>query len=153
MCPTAITTSPSSNISHSISLVDQLTQNHLLHDHRGATSSAILGPFYRENSPRYPNGGDIVQKHFKDEETAYVHGRVMDAHSGKPLPGVVIEVWHTAPNGLYEQQDPEQPEFNLRGTFVSDADGFYAYKCLKPTSYPIPYDGPAGDILQAQGRQ
>ncbi|TGZ79525.1 aromatic compound dioxygenase [Ascodesmis nigricans] len=133
-------------------LVDHITQAHILHTSHGATPSAILGPFYRENSPRYPNGGDIVQKHFEGEETALVHGRVIDIHTKQPLAGVTIEVWHTAPNGLYEQQDPEQPEFNLRGTVVSDEDGRYAFKCLKPTSYPIPYDGPAGDILQAQGR-
>ncbi|KAK9310991.1 Intradiol ring-cleavage dioxygenase [Lipomyces starkeyi] len=71
---------------------------------------------------------------------------------GPPIEGAKVEVWHTAPNGLYEQQDPEQPEYNLRGTFYTDKDGVYEFVGLRPTSYPIPFDGPAGDILRLLDR-
>jgi catechol 1,2-dioxygenase len=128
------------------SLVDALTNKAV-----GAqTESAVLGPFYRENAPVLPNGASIVQGGVPGE-TVLVQGRVTGPN-GKPIEGAEIDVWETSPNGLYEQQDPEQPEMNLRGLFRSDAEGRYAFRCLKPVSYPIPFDGPAGDLLQLMGR-
>lgn len=129
------------------SLVDSITYALEDTDH---TSTAIIGPFYRPNSPRYPYGGSIIQKDLGGQKT-WVHGRVTDNH-GNPLVGSHLEVWHTAPNGLYEQQDPDQPDYNLRGTVTTNEKGEYAYICLKPTNYPIPYDGPAGDLLQLMDR-
>ncbi|KAI5780858.1 putative dioxygenase [Geopyxis carbonaria] len=135
------------------SLVDQITQETMLHS--GAsdiTLSAILGPFYRENAPKYENGTDIVLKHMEGEDTAFIQGQVLDANTGLPLVGAEVDVWHTAPNGLYEQQDPDQPDWNLRGVFTTDSEGRYSMYALRPTSYPIPFDGPAGDILKLMGR-
>ncbi|CDS01020.1 related to hydroxyquinol-1,2-dioxygenase [Sporisorium scitamineum] len=123
-----------------------------------ATQSAILGPFFRAGAPRYPNGSDIVLDHNiksaegKTGESTYMHGHVTDAVTGKPVVGAVIDVWHAGPNGLYEQQDPNQPDFNYRGKFTTDENGYYALRCLRPTSYPIPYDGGAGDILKLLDR-
>lgn len=128
-------------------LVDTLTHSSDTADH---TSSAIVGPFYRDGSPEYPKGASIIQKDVGGEKTL-VSGRIMDTN-GNPLVGVKLEVWHCAPNGLYEQQDPDQPEYNLRGTFFSDDDGYYAFVGLRPTAYPIPYDGPAGKLLQIMDR-
>ncbi|EGW35392.1 hydroxyquinol 1,2 dioxygenase [Spathaspora passalidarum NRRL Y-27907] len=128
-------------------LVDTLTH---ASDSVGHTSSAIIGPFYRDNSPEYPYGGSIIQKEVGGEKT-WVSGIVTDTN-GKPLAGAKIEVWHCAPNGLYEQQDPDQPDYNLRGTFYADEQGKYAFIGLRPTAYPIPYDGPAGDLLQMMDR-
>lgn len=129
------------------SLVDAITYHLEESDH---TSSAIIGPFYRPNSPKYEYGQSIIQKDMGGHLT-WVHGRVTDTH-GKPLAGAQLEVWHTAPNGLYEQQDDEQPDYNLRGTFTANENGEYAYIALRPTNYPIPYDGPAGDLLQMMDR-
>lgn len=129
------------------SLVDSLTHSLDSTDH---TSSAIVGPFYREGSPIYPKGGSIIQKDVGGPKTLF-KGKVVD-QKGIPLGGVKIEVWHCAPNGLYEQQDPDQPEYNLRGTFFTDADGSYEFIGLRPTPYPIPYDGPAGDLLKLMDR-
>ncbi|WOK35816.1 intradiol ring-cleavage dioxygenase [Sphingomonas sp. C3-2] len=128
------------------SLVDALTN----HAEGGATESAVLGPFFREDAPRIANGESIVRGGMAGE-TVFVEGYVTDAE-GKPIEGAEIDVWETSPNGLYEQQDPDQPEMNLRGKLFSDANGYYAYKALKPVSYPIPFDGPAGDLLQLMGR-
>lgn len=71
----------------------------------------------------------------------HMHGTVTDYTTGKPISNVEIDIWHTAPNGLYEQQDPEQPDMNLRGRFYTDSAGRYDFYCLRPTSYPIPNDG------------
>jgi len=73
--------------------------------------------------------------------------------TGQPIENAELDVWHTAPNGLYEQQDPNQPDMNLRGRFTTGPDGKYSFYCLRPTSYPIPFDGPAGKVLQLLDRQ
>lgn len=123
-----------------------------------ATQSAILGPFYRTGAPEYPNGSDIVLDHSikssegKTGETCFMYGTVTDAATGKPVVGAKIDIWHTGPNGLYEQQDPAQPDFNYRGKFTTDSNGKYSLRCLRPTAYPIPYDGGAGDILKLLDR-
>lgn len=39
--------------------------------------------------------------------------------------------------GLYEQQDADQPDHNLRGVFKTDEDGRYGFYCLRPTPYPV----------------
>ena len=115
------------------------------------TSSAILGPFWRENAPVLPNGASIIQGGVEGGELALVQGRVLSI-DGQPIEGAVVNVWETAPNGLYEQQDPNQPDYNLRGAFRTDAEGRYAFRGLRPTEYPIPFDGPAGDLLQMMDR-
>lgn len=86
-----------------------------------------------------------------DDEPVFFHGVVRDLN-GEPVEGALIEVWQTAPNGMYEGQDPEQPEGNLRGRFHTNAEGAYAFHSIKPTSYPIPTDGPVGRMLVATGR-
>lgn len=121
------------------------------------TSSAILGPFFREDAPALPMGADIVKDHSttdangKKGEVTFMHGVVTDVH-GQPIEGAVIDVWHDAINGYYEQQDDSQPEYNCRGKFTTGADGKYSFHCLKPVAYPIPYDSTTGDILRALDR-
>jgi catechol 1,2-dioxygenase len=121
-----------------------------------ATSSAILGPFWRPNAPILPMGSSIVSSLpascGPDADHTYLHGRVLSASTGQPVEGAELDIWHTAPNGLYEQQDEEQEEMNLRGRFVTGKDGRYALYCLRPTSYPIPDDGPGGKLLKLLDR-
>ncbi|KAK9380043.1 Intradiol ring-cleavage dioxygenase [Kockiozyma suomiensis] len=135
------------------SLVDAVTYDveQEADDETRTTKTCIIGPFYRENSPVYKNGDSIIQKELPGGDTSVVNGFVRSS-DGSPIENAKVEVWHTAPNGLYEQQDPEQPDYNLRGTFYTDKNGFYEFIGLRPTSYPIPFDGPAGDILQILGR-
>lgn len=83
---------------------------------------------------------------------AFMYGRVVDFATKKPLVGATVEVWQASTNGLYEQQDPDQAEFNLRGKFKTDAEGRYCFYCLRPTPYPVPDDGPAGRMLQLMDR-
>jgi catechol 1,2-dioxygenase len=81
-----------------------------------------------------------------------MHGRVVDSATDEQVEGVIIDVWEASTNGLYEHQDPNQEDFNLCGKFKTDANGEYAFYCLKPTPYPNPFDGPAGKILQMLDR-
>jgi catechol 1,2-dioxygenase len=76
---------------------------------------------------------------------------VVDVH-GKPVRGAEVDVWQASPEGFYENQDPAQPDMNLRGTFVTDDDGRIACRSVRPSGYPVPVTGPVGDLLRAQGR-
>lgn len=116
----------------------------------GESESTVLGPFYRENPPVLPKGGSVIQKGFDNCQSVRVAGRILDT-AGKPIEGVTIDVWEDAPNGLYEQQDPDQPDYNLRGRFKTDATGEYEFVALRPQPYPIPYDGAAGELLNYMG--
>ena len=136
------------------SLVDEITYKLVSAAADEPTASAILGPFYRSNAPSLPNGGCIVSQALNATgDRTWVHGSVTDFTTGKPIAGAVVDVWHAAPNGLYEQQDPDQPEMNLRGRFTTDAEGKYNFYCLRPPPYPIPFDGPSGRVLKALDRQ
>jgi catechol 1,2-dioxygenase len=140
------------------SLVDEITSRTLATSD-AETPSAILGPFYRHDAPLLPNGSSIIQNLRPSvpwyeqavADSAFVTGRVLSS-SGAPIQGAVVDVWHTAPNGLYEQQDESQPEMNFRGRFETDSQGRYAFYALRPVPYPIPDDGPAGRLLDLLDR-
>ena len=115
----------------------------------GATESTVLGPFHRADAPRYDNGQSMSQDG-KGEEVRIL-GRVTDSQ-GNPIAGATLDVWQTAANGLYEVQDAGQPDFNLRGLYTTDDIGAYEVVTVKPVSYPVPDDGPAGQLLRTLGR-
>lgn len=115
----------------------------------GATESTVLGPFYIPGAPELAIGADIA--HGSLGAPAEISGRVLD-RDGRPIAGAVLDVWQTATNGLYSIQDPEQDRYNLRGRFRTGGDGRYAFRTVKPVSYPVPTDGPVGRILDAMGR-
>ena len=114
------------------------------------TASTVLGPFFRENAPVMPKGASTVQKAFEGQETVHVEGYVRDP-DGKPIPGAILDIWEDAPNGLYENHDPDQPDYNLRGRFETDENGHYAFRALRPVPYPIPDDATAGELIRAMG--
>jgi catechol 1,2-dioxygenase len=134
------------------SLVDEITFKLAAEAADQPTSTAILGPFWRKDAPHRKMGDTIILKEMSDGDYTWMHGKVIDFRTGKPIEGACLDVWHTAPNGMYEQQDADQPDFNLRGRFTTGPDGTYNFYCLRPTSYPIPYDGPAGKLLQLLDR-
>lgn len=115
----------------------------------GATESTVFGPFYREGAAELPMGATIS----KDGrgEPVVVTGQVLST-DGTPIAHALLDVWETDENGLYEQQDPEQPDMNLRGKFRTDSQGRYCFVGIKPVSYAIPDDGPVGQLLRALGR-
>ncbi|KAI1132992.1 Intradiol ring-cleavage dioxygenase [Nemania abortiva] len=125
------------------SLVDEITSKLLSRTTSGkdtTTPSAVLGPFYRANAPLLANGSSIISASarntpwYKDAAhlLAHISGRVVSASTHKPIPNALVEIWLAGPNGLYEQQDPDQPDMNLRGQFRTDEDGRYEiYACEK----------------------
>jgi hydroxyquinol 1,2-dioxygenase len=115
----------------------------------GATESTVLGPFYRPDARELPAGGSISLD--GRGEPAVVSGSVLST-DGTPIAGALLDVWEGNEDGLYEQQDPGQPDMNLRGRFRTDAEGRYAIVAMKPVSYPVPDDGPVGEMLRAIGR-
>jgi catechol 1,2-dioxygenase len=114
------------------------------------SSANLLGPFWRAESPRTENGGSLLRSPTPGQ-TLYFQGWVRDAE-GQPVAGAEVDVWHASPVGLYENQDPEQAEMNLRGKFTTDANGEFNFRTIKPAGYPIPINGPVGALLGAQKR-
>jgi catechol 1,2-dioxygenase len=117
---------------------------------RGESDAALLGPFWRANSPPCANG-DSIARDARGGGPLAVHGEVVDLQ-GKPVAGALVDVWQASPVGLYENQDPDQPEHNLRGRFETDAQGRFHFRTVKPAGYPVPTDGPCGELLRAQDR-
>ncbi|MEB3043630.1 intradiol ring-cleavage dioxygenase [Rhizobium mulingense] len=114
------------------------------------TSQSLLGPFWRLNSPRVENGGTIIRSETPGTPL-FVHAKVID-REGKPVAGAEVDVWHASPVGLYENQDPDQAEMNLRGKLTTDEEGRFWFRTVKMVGYPIPVDGVVGRLLKAQGR-
>jgi catechol 1,2-dioxygenase len=114
------------------------------------TQANLLGPFWREDQPPMPSGASLVRSATPGPALA-VNVSVED-DGGRPVEGAEVDVWHSSPEGLYENQDPTQAEMNLRGRFLTDAAGKFDFKSVKPAGYPIPIDGPVGELVKATGR-
>lgn len=114
------------------------------------TAANLLGPFWRMHSPHTDSGASIVRSPTPGP-ALFVNARVTDQHDN-PIDGAEVDVWHPSPKGLYEQQDPEQAEMNLRGKLTTDAGGRIHFRSVMPAGYPIPIDGPVGDLIRAQRR-
>lgn len=114
------------------------------------TAAALLGPFWRMNSPVTEHGGSLIRSPTPGPQL-FANVRILDPH-GKPIEGVEVDVWHSSPVGMYENQDPNQADMNLRGKFFTDAEGRFSFRSTKPAGYPVPTDGPVGDMLRAQER-
>jgi len=118
----------------------------------GSTDSTVFGPFWVSGSPHLENGARIARgPEAALGATTVVHG-VVKGKGGLPLSGSSVDVWQASPEGLYDVQDPAQPEMNLRGLFHTDDQGRFWFVTVKPAAYPIPDDGPVGDMLRATGR-
>jgi len=113
-----------------------------------ATEATVVGPFFTENSPEIQNGGDISSG--APGEPCWVEGSVRD-HAGRPLPGALIEVWEADSDGLYDVQYTDG-RTAARAHLHTDHQGGYRFWGITPTPYPIPHDGPVGQLLEAAGR-
>lgn len=116
---------------------------------RDATEPTILGPFYLPGAPQRATGEQIGRP--QDGSPVLIRGRVTDV-AGGPVAGATLDVWQGSGNGLYDIQDPEQPPYNLRGVFITGPDGRYEFRAVRPVSYPIPTDGPVGDLIRHAAR-
>lgn len=116
----------------------------------GATESTVFGPFHLEGAPELPMG-TCISADGKGEICLY-QGRVLDL-GGRPIENALVDVWSDNADGFYDVQQPDlQPKWNNRGVFRTGPDGTYAFRGIKPVSYPIPDDGPVGQMLAALGR-
>jgi len=81
-----------------------------------------------------------------------VSGKIVD-HKGKPAKGTVLALWQNSGNGLYAQQDAQQSPTNYHARMKIADDGTFCYSTVRPVSYTVPDDGPAGDMLRVLGRE
>lgn len=113
-----------------------------------ATEATVFGPFFVEGAPRIENGQDMAFG--AAGQPCWVEGRVTDA-DGNPVAGARIEVWEADEDGFYDVQYGDG-RTAARAHLFSEEDGTYRFWGITPTPYPIPYDGPVGQMLQAVGR-
>ncbi len=125
-------------------LVDAI--NH--HKPDGATESTVLGPFYVRGAPDMPLGANIAEG--VEGEPVYFSGIVMSS-DGAAIGGATLDIWSTDGAGQYDVQRPDG-ELRARGRITTDAQGRYAFWTVKPVSYPIPIDGPVGQMMLELGR-
>jgi hydroxyquinol 1,2-dioxygenase len=112
------------------------------------TQATVVGPFFVEDSPAVPLGGDI--SFGASGEPCWVEGTVTDS-SGRPVAGARLEVWEADDDGRYDVQYPDG-RVSARGHLFTDDDGRYRFWAVTPTPYPIPDDGPVGALLTATNR-
>ncbi|WP_374429894.1 dioxygenase [Tabrizicola sp.] len=114
-----------------------------------ATPSTLPGPFYRPDAPALPLGANLCRA---GEGVPLVVTGSVTGCDGEPLAGAQVEVWHANAEGRYENQDPDnQPEHNLRGRFVTDTQGCFHFRSIRPASYSLPDDGPVGQLARRIG--
>ena len=123
-------------------LVDAV--NHRERD--GATETTVLGPFYVGEHKAMPHGTDISAN--LPGERMFVQSRVTDL-KGKPLADVPVDIWHADDDGYYDSQKPDYETAgpSSRARFITDADGRFFFRTILPCSYPIPTDGPVGEMI------
>ena len=114
-----------------------------------ATESSLLGPFYRNGAPVMPLGASIARN--VEGAPLEIRGSVR-SQSGNAIAGATLDVWTASPAGLYDLQLPEADGMNMRGVFRTDEHGGFHFRSVKPSSYPVPTDGPVGKMLNALGR-
>jgi catechol 1,2-dioxygenase len=114
------------------------------------TQANNLGPFFRDGAPRCEDGASLLRSATPGAPLIF-RGFVLDEQKN-PVAGAEVDVWHSSTVGLYENQDPAQADMNLRGRFVTQADGSFSFSSVKPAGYPVPIEGPTGALLRAQER-
>jgi hydroxyquinol 1,2-dioxygenase len=116
---------------------------------QACTESTVLGPFFVSDAPAVANGGDVAQG--APGEPCFVSGRVRGM-GGDPVPGARMEVWQADADGLYDVQYENLEAPRARAVLFSEPDGSFEFKSIVPRPYPVPHDGPVGDMLKALGR-
>lgn len=73
-------------------------------------------------------------------ERIILHGRVLDGN-GRPVPNTLVEVWQANASGRYRHKKDKylgalDPNFGGCGRTMTDADGYYFFRTVKPGAYP-----------------
>ena len=119
-------------------------------DSDGGSYAALLGPFWRKNAPICQWGENISRTDLGGQPME-VSGQILNELK-KPVVGAIVDVWHSSPIGFYENQDEQQEDMNLRGRFETNEYGEFFFKTIRPAGYPVPTNGPCGELLRAQKR-
>lgn len=115
----------------------------------GCTDATVFGPFHVEGAPKYDNGQDIAKGAMG--RPSRVRGRVLSPQ-GSPIACATIDVWQADDEGLYDVQKAELEHAQARGILQSREDGSFDFHSVVPEPYPIPTDGPVGQLLEATRR-
>lgn len=115
----------------------------------GATEATVFGPFHVPGAPELPGGADMAAG--APGEPLHMHIRVQDL-DGRPVEGAVVDVWQADDEGFYDVQRPGLDRMQARAVFRTDADGRFHARSVLPVAYPVPTDGPVGQMLVASGR-
>lgn len=116
--------------------------------YKNATEATVFGPFFVDDAPRIEIEGDIAGG--APGEPCWVEGTVTDTN-GNPLSNARIEVWEADDEGFYDVQYTDDRVAGRAHLFTDD-HGRYSFWGLTPTPYPIPHDGPVGQMLEATNR-
>ncbi len=116
---------------------------------QGCTEATVFGPFYVEGAPHYENGDDVANG--ASGEPCEVRGTVRGL-DGRPVAGATLEVWQADDEGHYDVQKPGLTQPQARSVLTSDADGGFHFRTIVAEAYPIPTDGPVGELLNATKR-
>jgi hydroxyquinol 1,2-dioxygenase len=115
----------------------------------GCTEATVFGPFHVEGAPHFESGADVANGAVG--EPCIVRGRVLGL-KGEPVPAAVVEVWQADAAGNYDVQYPELAQHQARGVLRAGPDGRFDFRTIVAEAYPIPADGPVGDMLRATRR-
>jgi hydroxyquinol 1,2-dioxygenase len=131
-----------------------LSQLVVAQNHRrspGATEQTIVGPFHIEGARALPDGVDIAAG--VPGDPLFVQAQVTGVE-GEPIPNATVDVWHADAEGVYDVQDPNwNPDMTkLRAVFKTGADGRFSFRTIQPCAYPVPINGPVGEMLAATNR-
>ncbi|HZV93980.1 MAG TPA: intradiol ring-cleavage dioxygenase [Caldimonas sp.] len=124
-----------------------VAQNHRLVD--GATEATVFGPFHVESAPAFDDGADLAAG--APGEPLFVEGTIR-GRDGEKVAGATIDVWQADQEGLYDVQYKDLDGHRARGILRSDTEGRFRFRSILPVAYPVPTDGPVGQMLVASGR-
>lgn len=116
---------------------------------QGCTEATVFGPFHVEGAPHYAHGDDVANG--AAGEPCIVRGRVSGLN-GSPVAGAQVEVWQADAEGNYDVQYEGLGKHQARGVLKADDDGRFHFRTIVAEAYPIPVDGPVGDMLRATRR-
>lgn len=116
---------------------------------QGCTESTVFGPFHVEGAPQYTLGEDIANG--AQGVPCMVRGRVTD-RQGRPVAHAELDVWQSDEQGKYDVQYEDWSHAQARGVLRADSEGRYYFRSILAVPYPIPHDGPVGDLLKATKR-
>lgn len=112
----------------------------------GCTEATVFGPFFVEGAPHYENGDDVANG--AAGQPCWVRGSVRGL-GGEPIPNATLNVWQADAEGHYDVQIEGLGHAQARGVIQADALGNYSFRSIVAEPYPIPTDGPTGEMLRA----